>query len=109
MELLSLILPLGAVHWDLMSPGPSLPARGEKAGFMIQPGSDVSNDQKTRSVCSLALYAPDTVEDVSIGEDPDVEVGGEDVVELPNFLVPEEGVGHPDFASVGEGEVADPL
>ena len=53
--------------------------------------------------------APDTVEDVAVGEDPDVKVGGEDVVEGADFLVPEEGVGHPDFAGVGEGEVANPL
>ena len=85
----------------------ALPAGQE--GFMIEPGSDGSNDFGIRCVCSLAHNAPDTVEDVSVGEDPDVEVGGEDVVEGADFLVPEEGVGHPDFAGVGEGEVANPL
>ena len=52
---------------------------------------------------------PDAVEDVAVWEDPDVEVGGEDVVELPDLLVPEEGVRHPHLARVGQGQVADPL
>ena len=52
---------------------------------------------------------PDAVEDVAVWEDPDVEVGGEDVVELPDLLVPEEGVRHPHLARVSQGQVADPL
>ena len=50
---------------------------------------------------------PDAVEDVPVREDPDVEVGGEDVVELPDLLVPEEGVRHPHLARVSQGQVAD--
>ena len=50
---------------------------------------------------------PDAVEDVPVRVDPDVEVGGEDVVELSDLLVPEERVRHPDLARVSEGEVAD--
>ena len=42
----------------------------------------------------------DAVEDVAIGMDPDVEVGGQDVVEIADLLVPEEGVRHPDLACV---------
>ena len=49
------------------------------------------------------------VEDVAVGEDSDVEVGGEDVVELPDLLVTEEGVRHPHLARVSKGQVADPL
>ena len=49
----------------------------------------------------------DAVEDVAVGEDSDVEVGGEDVVELSDLLVPEERVGHPDLTDVGESEVFD--
>ena len=51
----------------------------------------------------------DAVEDVPVGVDSDVEVGGEDVVELPDLLVPEEGVRHPHLARVSQGQVADPL
>ena len=35
--------------------------------------------------------------------DPDVEVGGEDVVEVSDLLVPEEGVGHPNLTRVRQG------
>ena len=51
----------------------------------------------------------DAVEDVAVGEDSDVEVGGEDVVELPDLLVPEEGIRHPHLARVSQGQVLDPL
>ena len=47
----------------------------------------------------------DAVEDVPVGMDPDVEVGGEDVVEVANLLVPEEGVGHPNLARVRQGQI----
>ena len=42
----------------------------------------------------------DAVEDVSIGMNPDVEVGRQDVVEIAKLLVPEESVRHPDLARV---------
>ena len=42
----------------------------------------------------------DAVEDVAIGVNPDVEVGGQDVVEIADLLVPEESVRHPDLARV---------
>ena len=51
----------------------------------------------------------DAVEDVPVGVDPDVEVGGEDVVELSDLLVPEESVWHPDLADVRQGEILDLL
>jgi hypothetical protein len=38
---------------------------------------------------------PDAVEDVAVREDPDVQVGLDNVVELALLLVPEEGVWHP--------------
>jgi hypothetical protein len=40
---------------------------------------------------------PDAVEYVSVGEDSDIEVGLDDVVELALLLVPEEGVRHPNL------------
>ena len=49
--------------------------------------------------------SPDAVEDVSVGKDPDVEVGQDDVVEGALLLVPEEGVGHPQLPGVAQGEV----
>ena len=52
---------------------------------------------------------PDAVEDVPVRVDPDVEVGGEDVVESSDLLVPEESIRHPDLTGVREGEVTDPL
>ena len=58
---------------------------------------------------NCSLDPPDAVEDVAVWEDPDVEVGGEDVVELPDLLVTEEGVRHPHLARVSQGQVADPL
>ena len=37
----------------------------------------------------MVLVLPDTVKDVSVWEDSDVEVWGEDVVESPNLLISE--------------------
>ena len=50
---------------------------------------------------------PDAVEDVAVGKHPDIEVGGQDIVEIADLLVPEEGVGHPDLASVRQRQVFD--
>ena len=47
----------------------------------------------------------DAVEDVPVRVDSDVEVGGEDVVEVSDLLVPEEGVGHPNLARVRQGQI----
>ena len=58
-------------------------------------------------LANCSLDPPDAVEDVAVWEDPDVEVGGEDVVELSDLLVPEERVWHPDLAYVGERQVFD--
>ena len=58
-------------------------------------------------LANCSLDPPDAVEDVAVWEDPDVEVGGEDVVELSDLLVPEERVRHPDLTRVGDGEVGD--
>ena len=55
--------------------------------------------------CELISCSPDAVEDVPVGEDPDVEVGEDDVVEGALLLVPEEGVGHPQLPGVPQGEV----
>ena len=43
---------------------------------------------------------PNTVEDVPVGEDPDIDVWNEDVVEPAFLLIPEEGVRHPDLLGV---------
>ena len=47
----------------------------------------------------------DAVEDVAVGEDSNVEVGGENVVELPDLLVTEEGIRHPHLARVRHRQV----
>ena len=48
---------------------------------------------------------PDAVEDVAVGEHPDIEVGGQDIVEIADLLVPEEGVGHPNLTRVRQGQI----
>ena len=48
---------------------------------------------------------PDAVEDIAIWIHPDVQVGGQDVVEGSDLLVPEESVRHPDLARVRESEI----
>ena len=44
----------------------------------------------------------DAVEDITIGEDSDVDIVDEDVVEVPSLLITEEGVRHPDLLGVSE-------
>ena len=48
---------------------------------------------------------PNTVEDIPVGENSDVDVWNEDVVEAAFLLVPEEGVRHPDPVRVGHRQV----
>ena len=50
---------------------------------------------------------PDAVEDVAVGKHPDIEVGGQDIVEIADLLVPEEGVRHPDFARLRDCQILD--
>lgn len=57
----------------------------------------------------MMMQSPDAVEDITIRIHPDVEVGGQDVVECSNLLVPEECIWHPHFAGVREGQVFDPF
>ena len=47
------------------------------------------------------------VENLPVWEDAEVHVGGENGVEPPDLLVPEESVRHPDLAGVRDGEVGD--
>ena len=42
----------------------------------------------------------DAVEDVTVGEDSDVDIVDEDVVEVSGLLIPEERVRHPNFLGV---------
>ena len=49
----------------------------------------------------------DAVEDIAVGEDTDIEIGGEDAVEAGNLLISKEGVGHPNFAGICHGQVPD--
>lgn len=49
----------------------------------------------------------DGVEDVSVGEDSDVEIGLEDVVEATDLLVAEECVRHPNFRCIRHRQIAD--
>ena len=46
---------------------------------------------------------PDTVENVTIREDPDVDIVDEDVVKVASLLVPEECVRHPNLLRVSQG------
>ena len=57
----------------------------------------------------IKFSLPDAVENITIRVDPDVEVGGEDVVEGTDLLVPEECVRHPHLASVSQSQVSDSL
>ena len=50
---------------------------------------------------------PNTVEDIPVGENSDVDVWNEYVVEAAFLLVPEEGVRHPDLLGIGHREVLD--
>ena len=52
---------------------------------------------------------PDTVENISIREDPDIKVRSEDLMESSNLLIPEESVRHPHLAGICQGQVADTL
>ena len=49
----------------------------------------------------------DAVEHIAIGEDPHIEVGLDDVVELSLLLISEEAVWHPNFGAVCHGEILD--
>ena len=51
---------------------------------------------------------PDTVEDVAIREDPDVDIVDEDVVKVASLLVSEECVWHPNLLWVSQGEILYP-
>ena len=42
----------------------------------------------------------DAVENITVREDSNVEVGSEDVVKCSNLLISEECVGHPNFAGI---------
>ena len=49
----------------------------------------------------------DTVEDITVGEDSDVEIGGEDVVKGSNLFISEERIWHPHFAGISQGQIFD--
>ena len=51
---------------------------------------------------------PDAVEDVTIREDPDVDIVDEDVVKVASLLVPKECVRHPNLLRVSQGEILYP-
>ena len=46
-----------------------------------------------------------TVENISIWEDSDVQIGGEDVVKGSNLLISEECIWHPHFAGICECQI----
>jgi len=52
---------------------------------------------------------PDAVENITIWIDTNVEVRSENAVEGSNLLVSEEGIWHPNFAGVSQGQVANSL
>ena len=51
----------------------------------------------------------DAEEDRPVSVQSDVEIGNQDIVHGSPPLVPEERVRHPDFTSIGQGQVSDPL
>ena len=55
--------------------------------------------------CSSSYKSPDTIKNFSGGKDPDVDVRNDDVVEVAELLVLEEGVRHPDPVRVGHRQV----
>ena len=77
------------------------------AGHVEVTGLPVQREPSQVHGAAAQQARPDAVEDVTVREDSDVEVGGEDLVEPRHLLVPEESVRHPDLARVSEGEVAD--
>ena len=50
-------------------------------------------------------YLPYTVEDITVRKYSDIDIRHQDVVEAPLLLVPEEGVGHPNFSSISHCQV----
>lgn len=50
---------------------------------------------------------PDTVQDISIWVNPDIQVGLKDIVETADLLIPEEGIRHPHLAWICHGQVFD--
>ena len=66
-----------------------------------------NKDFRLREHPSLDCSPPDTVENITIGKDSDVEVGRQNGVKPPDLLVPEESVRHPDLAGIRDGEVGD--
>ena len=55
----------------------------------------------------LASISPDTVENITVGKDSNVEVRRQNSVKPPDLLVPEESVRHPDLAGVGHRQILD--
>ena len=52
---------------------------------------------------------PDAVENIALREDPDVNIGHQDVVESSLLFISEEGVWHPNFLGICHGQVFYPL
>ena len=77
------------------------------AGHVEVTGLPVQREPSQVHGAAAQQACPDAVEDVSVREDPDVEVGGEDLVEPRHLLVPEEGVRHPHLACICHGQVPD--
>ena len=53
------------------------------------------------------IYPPYAVENIAIWKNPDVQIWSQYVMEPSDLLISEEGVWHPNFASVSQSEVAD--
>ena len=49
----------------------------------------------------------DAVEDITIREDADIEVGCQNVVKCSNLLIPKESVRHPNFTGISHGQIFD--
>lgn len=63
--------------------------------------SEIAKYVRSRSL----LYRPDAVENISVREDPDIDIVDEDGVEVSGLLIAEESIGHPDLVRIGQGQI----
>lgn len=53
----------------------------------------------------LKLRIPDTVEDVSVGKDADVQIGLDNVVKVTLLFISKKRIWHPDSPGIRQGEI----
>ena len=55
----------------------------------------------------VVRWSPDTVEYVTLGKYPDVEIRSQDIVKTANLLISKESVRHPDFRGIDQRQILD--